>query len=476
MSAWSSSCTRAAAFSFGLCAGKYREGVIQPDPSAVLAIEPRCEWTDVVACTPLVSFDQGVVHERIHISVTPVRCSAGRLIYAVTVILWLQLSGLIQRMIKRCLLLSLAVLGSERCRAGRRRLAIRHIDKCFYLDPRKLPLQSSGPSQGWPAMTSKRFTELVGCALPIQQAGMGSASPPGLVAAVSNAGGLGMLGTARFGVTVDTLPPLLNAVSDLTDQPFGVNFIVSPLHLNGGPNRPPLDRQLIQIAARSAKVVEFFYGDPDATLVNLVHAEGALVSWQVGSRVEALAAEQAGCDFIVAQGIEAGGHVRGTTGTFTLLDEVLDAVSLPVLAAGGIGTRRAVIAALATGADGVRVGTRFVATPEAGAHPDYVNALIAAGAEDTIHTEAFHIGWPNAPHRVLRSCITAAEAMTTDVVAVSRRLDGTEAPILRFATGVADSSTVGTIGAMSLWAGISVEDVTRVQTAAEVVYELAGEL
>jgi enoyl-[acyl-carrier protein] reductase II len=94
--------------------------------------------------------------------------------------------------------------------------------------------------------------------------------------------------------------------------------------------------------------------------------------WQVGSRQEAVAAAQAGCDLVVAQGIRAGGHVRGTVGTFPLLEEVLEAVDVPVLAAGGIGTARAMAAALIAGADGVRVGTRFVATPEAGAHPEYV--------------------------------------------------------------------------------------------------------
>ena len=323
-------------------------------------------------------------------------------------------------------------------------------------------------------MAGTRFTDLVGCTVPLQQAGMGSVATPELVAAVSNAGGLGMLGTARAGVTRDTLPTLLDATRRLTERPFGVNFIVSPLHLNGGPNRLPLDLTLIQAAARAARVVEFFYGEPNLALVDMAHAEGALVGWQVGSRTEAVAAEQVGCDFIIAQGMQAGGHIRGTIATFTLLGEVLEAVSLPVLAAGGIGTRSAVRAALAAGADGVRIGTRFVATPEAGAHPSYVEALINAQAEDTVYTEAFSVGWPNAPHRVLRSCVAAAESASEGVVATARRLDGVEVPILRFATGVADAYTSGTIAAMSLWAGESVTGVTKVQSAAEVVAELMG--
>lgn len=323
-------------------------------------------------------------------------------------------------------------------------------------------------------MTETRFTALVGCTVPIQQAGMGSVAPPALAAAVSEAGGLGMLGAARAGLNADTLPPLLDELSSLTKKPFGVNFIVSPLHLEGSPSRIPLDLRCVQLAARAARVVEFFYGAPSERLVDMVHSEGALVGWQIGSCAEAVAAERAGCDFVVAQGIEAGGHVRGKVGVLTLLSAVLEAVSLPVLAAGSMGTRRAVVAALAAGASGVRVGTRFVATHEAGAHPRYVEALINAEAEDTVYTSAFHVGWPHAPHRVLRSCIEASEAFTRDAVAKIRRLDGVEVPVLRFATGVADLSATGNIEAMALWAGESVSAVKRVQAASEVVRELAG--
>ena len=324
-------------------------------------------------------------------------------------------------------------------------------------------------------MIATRFTGLVGCAAPVQQAGMGAVAPPELAAAVSEAGGLGMLGTARAGLSPATLAPLLDRVRALTAKPFGVNFLVPPVHLNGGPNRPPLDLRCVEMAARAARLVEFFYGAPERRLVDMAHAGGALACWQVGSRAEAVAAAEAGCDLIVAQGVEAGGHVRGTTGLLPLLAEVLDAVGdVPVLAAGGIGTARAVAGALAAGADGVRVGTRFVAAREANSHPEYVAALVAArGAEDTVYTGAFHVGWPDAPHRVLRSCIEAAETFAGDVVGEADRLDGTRTPIARFATGVADASATGAIGAMPLWAGQSVGGVTRLQPAAEIVRELA---
>ena len=321
-------------------------------------------------------------------------------------------------------------------------------------------------------MIATRFTELVGCAVPIQQAGMGAGSPPELVAAVSEAGALGMLGTARPGLTPATLADLLERTRLLTDKPFGVNFIVAPIFLNGSAMRPPLDLTCIEIAARAAKVVEFFYGEPESRFVEMAHTAGALACWQVGSREEAVAAARAGCDFVVAQGIEAGGHVRGTIPMTTLLREVISAVDVPVLAAGGIGTGQAMAAALAAGADGVRVGTKFVAAAEAAVHPEYVAALIGAEAQDTAYTEVYSATWPDAPHRVLRSCIAAAEAFQSDIVGETSRLDGTRMPILRFASGVPDNTTTGAIGAMALWAGEFVGAVKRIQPAAEIVQEL----
>jgi nitronate monooxygenase len=304
---------------------------------------------------------------------------------------------------------------------------------------------------------------------------MGAVAPPELAAAVSEAGGLGMLGTAHPGLTTASLSNRLDRLGALTDKPFGVNFIVAPLFLNGSSTRPPLDLKCIEIAARAAKVVEFFYGEPERRLVEMVHAGGALACWQVGSREEAIAAAEAGCDFVIAQGVEAGGHVRGTSPVMTLLGEVISAVDVPVLAAGGIGTGRAMAAALAAGADGVRVGTRFVAATEAAAHPEYVAALIASQAEDTIYTTAFSRGWPDAPHRVLRSCVTAVEAFQGDTVGEMTALDGTRMPALRLSTFGVDKTAAGTIAAMSLFAGESVGAVTQVESAAEILRKFVDE-
>ncbi len=320
-------------------------------------------------------------------------------------------------------------------------------------------------------MLRTRFTDLVGCTVPIQQAGMGWLANPRLAAAVADAGAQGMVSVAVGGLPLPLLSEILDQLRQQTSGVFGANILMVNIE-----DDQEYGRALVEISAARARVVDFFYGDPDAELVEIVHSHGALACWQVGSNGEAIAAEEAGCDLIVAQGIEAGGHIRGRLGLLALLNEVLQSVSVPVIAAGGIGTGRAMAAALAAGASAVRVGTRFVAAEEAEAHPAYVAALIAAEAGDTVFTERFSVGWPGAPHRVLRSCLEAADALEGEVV--GERVSpytGERFPFYRFGTGVATRQATGAIEAMSLWAGESVGGVKRPQPAGEIVRELAEE-
>lgn len=317
-------------------------------------------------------------------------------------------------------------------------------------------------------MLKTRFTELVGCTVPIQLAGMGtlSWSSPRLAPAVADAGGLGLVPVS--GLTPELVIKVLDNARQQTSGVLGANFIMAFFE--------PEDQECVGIAAERVRVVDFFWGDPDASLIETVHSKGALASWQVGSREEAIAAEQAGCDFIIAQGIEAGGHVRGTVGVISLLNEVLDSVKIPVLAAGGIGTGRSLAAVLAAGSDGARIGTRFVAAEESEAHPSYVEALINAEAKDTVYTEAFSVRWPDAPHRVLRSSLQAAEAVQEDVIGERYipLLDHTST-VHRFEIGVATKYTTGVIEAMPFWAGESVVGVKKVQPVAEIVCELVND-
>ena len=150
-------------------------------------------------------------------------------------------------------------------------------------------------------------------------------------------------------------------------------------------------------------IVSFFWGDP-APYVDRVHAGGGKVFQQVGSVVDAQRAVKANVDVIIAQGIEAGGHIAGEVSTVALVPRVVDAIAPhPVAAAGGIADARGVVAALALGAQAAVVGTRFLASIEARAHPDYKKKLLAANEDDTVRTTLFGFGWPNAPHRTLRT-------------------------------------------------------------------------
>ena len=289
----------------------------------------------------------------------------------------------------------------------------------------------------------------------------GGITTPALVSAVSRAGGLGMLqagGTRPLGERIDE-------IEQARAGPFGVNFVLA---LGQG------EQPDVELAAARARLVEFFYSDPDPRLVELVHAGGALAGWQVGSVEEARRAVDAGCDLIVVQGLEAGGHVRGTVALLPLLAAVLDVVVVPVVAAGGIATGRATAAALAAGAAAVRVGTRFLATRESGAHPDYVAALLGAGDEDTVLTTRFSIGWPDAPHRVLASALAAVDAFDGEVVG-ALTVGGESQPLPRFAARTPSSEATGTIAAMALYAGQGVGQVTEVMDASDVVAELADE-
>ena len=319
-------------------------------------------------------------------------------------------------------------------------------------------------------MLKTRFTELVGCRVPIQMAAIGGLAKPSLAAAVSNAGGLGMLQLSGF--TPSQASRVLDETRKHTRGSFGANFIVTEAWY------PDLEelQEVVETVSKNARVVEFFYRQPDSSIVDLVHKNSALASWQVGSNDEAMAAAKAGCDMIVAQGIEAGGHVRGKIGLLSLLDEVLDSVDVPVLAAGGIGSGRAMAAALAAGASGVRVGTRFVVAEESEAHPHYQKALIHAEPEDTVVTEVFSEDWPNAPHRVLRSSAEAAQAFKGEVVG-QRKLNssGEVAPAKRFESFVMTRDTTGALEAMPHWAGESVASVKKIQPAAEIMNELVSE-
>jgi nitronate monooxygenase len=210
---------------------------------------------------------------------------------------------------------------------------------------------------------------------PIVQAGMGAVARHELAAAVSEAGGLGTIAGARAPIAAEVA-----AARRLTGRPIAVNLLLPFLR--------PGDAQ----AAARADVIVTFWGVPRRL------ADRPWIH-QCGTVEEARAAEAAGADAVIAQGVEAGGHVRGRTPMLELLEQVRGAVGIPVLAAGGIVDRSGVRQALDAGASAAVIGTRFLLTPESRAHPDYKRR--GQAAQRTILTELFGFGWPGASHRVI---------------------------------------------------------------------------
>ena len=305
-------------------------------------------------------------------------------------------------------------------------------------------------------------TDLLRCELPLQLAPMGSASAtPALPLAIARAGGHAMY--PGLALPPAALAPVIDALAAETVA-FGVNFIV-----------PMIDRASLELAAERAPYVDFFLAEPDPALVALVREHGGVCGWQVESADEARAAEAAGCEVVIAKGWESGGRKRiEGPALLPLLEAVLGAVSVPVIAAGGIATARGVAAALAGGAAAVRVGTRFIAAEESDAHPEWKRAIVAARAEDAVVSVAFNAGMPvPGPHRVLRRSIAAAAALADEQAGVVR-LAGAEIPVARFAPMPPTAGSTGAIEAMPFYAGQSAGAVTAMQPAADIVAELAA--
>jgi enoyl-[acyl-carrier protein] reductase II len=318
-------------------------------------------------------------------------------------------------------------------------------------------------------MLKTRFCERFAIDAPIVVAPMGpDLTGPELVAAVCNAGGFGILQAQLCSPSL--LKQQIRYLRSLTARPFGVNFV---LHF---PHREGIH---VCIDERVA-ALSFFWGDP-SEFIPTAHAAGIAVLHQVGSVDTAIHAKQAGVDVIIAQGVEAGGHVSGQVSTMVLLPRIVDAVApVLVLAAGGIADARGLAAALCLGADGVVMGTRFLATPEANAHSEYKAKLVTASEEDTVRTTLFGNGWPNAPHRALRTPFVNSWVDRENETQDSRRdepivggtvIAGMEMPIQKFVSMPPNPQATGDIGSMALLAGQSVGLVDEIRPAAEIVCE-----
>src|SRR5213080_1652646 len=227
------------------------------------------------------------------------------------------------------------------------------------------------------AMLRTPICDLFGIEYPILLAGMGGVSMAPLVAAVSNAGGLGVMGAAAL--SPDDLRAEIRKTKALTRKPFAVDLL-APLPQMIVPYLPILYEEDVRIFVAGLAVPEQH--------VAAMKAHGMKIMVMTGKVKHAVRAERAGADVVAAQGTEAGGHT-GEIGTLALVPQVVDAVKIPVVAAGGIVDGRGVVAALALGAQGAIIGTRFIATPEATAAQSYREALVRAEQDETIRTRCY---------------------------------------------------------------------------------------
>lgn len=238
---------------------------------------------------------------------------------------------------------------------------------------------------------------------PILQAGMGFVAHAELASAVSNAGGLGCIGSGSMGAR--ELSEQIHRCRDLTDRPFGVDILFA--EVKADKNNPTVVRyasnvqKLIDITfEKKVPVIVSGLGNP-AGIVPQARKQGVVVMSLCGNVKQARRLEASGVDVIIAQGHEAGGHT-GRIGTMTLVPQIVDAVRVPVLAAGGLADGRGLLAALALGAEGVWMGSRFVASIEAYAHANYKNKIVEIDEEGTTITRC-HSG---KPCRLIRNKFT----------------------------------------------------------------------
>jgi NAD(P)H-dependent flavin oxidoreductase YrpB (nitropropane dioxygenase family) len=323
----------------------------------------------------------------------------------------------------------------------------------------------------------------LGIEYPVFSVGFGMAAPPELVAAVSNAGGFGVLGGDYL--SPEQIPRTVERTRELTGRPFGINFIIAELDDPDAPEEDKAEvRQQIKTAIEErVPAIVLFWGDP-GPFVEDAHRSGVKVLIQIGSVEEAKRAADAGVDAVIAQGVEAGGHVRGTTPIWELLPAVVEAVRpVPVLASGGIGDGAGLAGALEVGAQGVSLGTRFVASDEAWIHPAHKQRVVESTAEDTVYKELYDVWWPGAPHRTLRNKTSdewdAAGRPPRGMrpgegtsIGKRRLASGDVQDWPRYAVGIVPPNFAGDLEYVPMLAGESCSVVNDIKPAAQIVKDL----
>ncbi len=343
-----------------------------------------------------------------------------------------------------------------------------------------------------------RIQDLFGIALPIIQAPMAGTQGSALAIAVSEAGGLGSLPTATFGIK--QVQAEIDAIRAATAKPFNLNFFchtpprndaqvsarwlkaLQPAYTalglelpkdTSGPGRAPFDDALCNLVEQTKpEVVSFHFGLPEKRLLDRVRASGARIISSATTVAEAVWLAERGCDAIIAQGYEAGGHrgiflnddVAMQPGTMALVPQVVDAVKVPVIAAGGIGDGRGIAAAMMLGASAVQIGTTYLFCPEATISPLYRQALRATTDSDTVLTNIF-TGRParGVANRIVREIGPLSDAAPDFPLAAAA-----VAPLRQ------KSESLGSTDFMQIWSGQAAR-LGREMPAGELTWRLAEE-
>ncbi|MGE0666191.1 MAG: nitronate monooxygenase [Sphingomonadales bacterium] len=301
--------------------------------------------------------------------------------------------------------------------------------------------------------------DLLGCEYPIVLAGMGGVARSELVCAVTDGGGFGFLGMVRE--PPELIEREVARVRDHTAQPFGVNLIPAAT------DDALLERQLATCVRLRVPVICLFW-DLAGSVVRRLREEGITVVCQVGSSQDAAAAERAGAQILIAQGIEAGGHVRGNQSLERLVTDIVTSTDLPVLAAGGLANGGDLVTMLALGAQGAVFGTAMIATHESFAHDYHKTRILEAGEGDTVLGTDFHVNWPKGARvRTLRNSVTSGSRGNPH--SGKRTVIGYEEdrPIYLFSTDSPLLSMTGDFEAMALYAGTGVGRIVRIMGAAD---------
>ncbi len=307
-----------------------------------------------------------------------------------------------------------------------------------------------------------RLTAAFGIRFPICSAGMAMIATPPLVAAVSEAGGLGILGTGP--APIEWIREAIRHVRDRTQKPFGVNLIHETTPMGTFCTSDHIDLCIEEAVA----LVVFFWQIPPADWLRRLQQAGIPVWATVGDEETLHQAVTAAVDGVILQGEEAGGHLRSGGPLRDLLSNARDRYATSLLiAAGGISTALQIQELLGAGADGVCLGTRFVATDEAEAHVDYKQRIVAADSDSTVITTKFGPEWPDVPMRVLRNRASLGSAGSTSIGRTN--LFGLEYKMPPCSAVLPTTQTVGDFELMCLAAGKSVGAIDRVAPAAEVV-------